>query len=173
MPSGRPVSPCLLAFFLLLAGCAGVIPQGTREAIDPTLTFVTLRADPEAGRGKRAALGGKILGVTVRSQETETEIEVLQYPLRSDDAPDPSASSEGRFLVRRAGTLDPAAYATGRFLTVVGTVEGSAERRIGEVPYRYPVLQAEFLHLWLPREIAHRRVPSHYPWSWIPRARGR
>ena len=170
MRAGAPVATCPLAV-LLLAGCAGVIPQAAREGIDPRLTFAALRANPEAARGRRVALGGEILGVIVRSQDTE--IEVVQYPLGADDAPDPSAPSEGRFLVRRAGFLDPAVYRAGRFVTVVGTVEEVEERRIGEVPYRYPLLQAAFLYLWPRRERTFRPLPPSAPWSWVPRARGR
>ncbi len=155
-----------LAGVLLLAGCVGVLPQAAREGVDPAFTFAELRANPDAARGRRVVFGGQVLHVTVRPQETE--IEVLHYPLRGDDYPNLTEPSGGRFLVRRAGFLDPAVYATGRLVTVGGTVEGAAERPVGEVQYRYPVIQAEYLYLWPRYEAIYPPFPPYYPWPMYP-----
>lgn len=74
---------------ILAAGCAGVIPESVRQGVNPNFTFADLVAKPDAARGRRVVFGGEILKVTARAQETE--IEILQYPLRSDDSPDRSA----------------------------------------------------------------------------------
>lgn len=94
------------AGMIFVAGCAGVIPEAARRGVDPDFTFAELRADPDAARDRRVVFGGEILKVTPRAQETE--IEVLQYPLRGDDAPDRALRSGGRFLARWSGFLDPA-----------------------------------------------------------------
>ncbi len=125
----------------LLAGCTGVIPEAARQGIDRNLAFAVLRADPEALRGHRVLLGGKILKVTAGVQESETE--VAQYPLLWDDSPDLGAPPGGRFLLRYAGFLDP--VLAGRAVTAVGVVEGAGERGAGEVPDRYPVIRADYL----------------------------
>ena len=159
----------LLSVGLLVAGCVGVIPQAAREGIDPNFTFAELAANPEAARGRRVAFGGEILQVTVRAQETE--IEVLHHPLRADDSPDLSAPSAGRFLVRRAGFLDPAVYPAGRLVTAVGAVEGAAERPLGEINYRYPVIRAELLYLWPRYQVVYPPTPYFYypyPYPWFP-----
>jgi outer membrane lipoprotein len=39
-------------------------------------------------------------------------------------------------------------YARGRRLTVLGTVAGLEERRVGELPFAYPVISAERIKLW-------------------------
>ncbi len=65
-----------------------------------------------------------------------------------------SDSTNGRFLVRTPEFLDPAIYAPGRRLTVLGTVAGRSERRVGDLPYVYPVISAERIKLW----------PKETPW---------
>jgi len=151
---------------LLLAGCAGVIPEAAWQGVDRNFAFADLRADPDAARGRRVVFGGEILHTTVRAQETE--IEVLHYPLGSDDHPNLSEASGGRFLVRRAGFLDPAVYAPGRLVTVGGIVAGAVERPVGEVPYRYPVIQADHLYLWPRFETLYPSMPYPYPWPPYP-----
>lgn len=157
----------LMGALLLLAGCAGVIPEALREGVDRGMTFADLRANPEAYNGRRVAFGGEILKTTV--QEQVTEIEVLHYPLRYDDSPDLFAPSGGRFLVRRSGFLDPAVYAAGRLVTVVGIVQGSMQRQVGEVPYRYPAIGAEYLYLWPRYEVVYPPGPYYAPYApWPP-----
>jgi outer membrane lipoprotein len=141
-----------------------VIPEAARQGIDPNFTFTELSANPDAARGRRVALGGKVLQVTPGQQETE--IEVLQYPLRFDDSPDLGAPSAGRFIIRRAGFLDPAVYATDRLLTVAGPVEGSAERPVGQATYRYPIVRADYLFLWPPYELVY--PPPPFPYYYYP-----
>lgn len=151
---------------LLVAGCASVIPEAAWQGVDRNFTFADLRANPDAARGRRVIFGGEILYTTVRAQETE--IEVLHFPLRWDDSPNMSEASGGRFLVRRAGFLDPGAYAPGRLVTVAGAVAGSVERPVGEVPYRYPVIQADHLYLWPRSETLYPPMPYYYPWPSYP-----
>ncbi len=59
--------------------------------------------------------------------------------------------------------LDPAVYAPGRRITVVGEVVGEEERKIGEVPYRYPVIKVERIRLW-PKDVLVG--PAYYPYPW-------
>jgi len=113
------------------------------------LSLAQIRADPRAHLGARVILGGDILATTPKAGDTE--VEVLARRLDRGDAPDRSDSSSGRFLVRTPGFLDPAIYARGRRITVLGTVTGSEERPVGELPYAYPVIAAERIKLW-PKE---------------------
>jgi outer membrane lipoprotein len=151
---------------LIAAGCAGVIPAGLRDSVDKGVTFADLSANPEAYNGRRVAFGGEILKTSPLGQVSE--MEVLQYPLRYDDAPDLSAPAGGRFLVRHAGFLDPAVYPAGRRITVVGTVQGSVERPVGEVAYRYPVIEAVFVHLWPRYDVVYGPDPFFYPYPYYP-----
>ncbi len=156
---------------LPLAGCASVIPETLREGIDRSVTFAALSANPDAFNGRRVAFGGQIIKTSVEQQVTE--IEVLQYPLGYDDVPDLSGQSGGRFLVRRSGFLDPAVYAAGRLITVVGIAQGAEQRPVDKVPYRYPVIGAEFLYLWPQYQAIYPPAPYYYypyysPWPYDP-----
>ncbi|MBI2529419.1 MAG: Slp family lipoprotein [Candidatus Rokubacteria bacterium] len=158
----------LLLSALLLAGCVSAFPDEMLHAVNRAVTVSELRRAPGAHTGARVILGGEILAT--RPRVGETEIEVLARNLGSDDSPDRSDRSEGRFLVTTRGFLDPAVYAAGRRITVVGTVKGEEERAIGELPYRYPVITAEQIKLW-PRDVAARHLVPVYPlgsYDWPP-----
>lgn len=70
------------------------------------------------------------------------------------------AIPNSRFLVSTREFLDPAIYAPGRRLTVLGTVAGRSERRVGDLPYAYPMISAERIKLW-PKETPW--VSGEYP----------
>src|SRR5262245_51778331 len=110
-------------------------------------------------------VGGDILAT--RPMPGATEVELLAKPLDGDGRPRHGDDSEGRVIVRASQFLDPAVYAEGRRLTVIGTVSGQEERKIGELPYRYPVVTAADLHLW-PREVAVAPYPTPWPYYYYP-----
>ena len=143
---------------LLLGGCVSAIPEEALRSVNRAITMSELRADPKAYEHQQVILGGEILAT--RPRVGETEIEVLGRRLRRDDIPERSDRTEGRFLVTTTEFLDPAVYASGRRLTVIGTVKGEEERKIGEVAYRYPVIGAVRIQLW-PRE--WDEPPPFYP----------
>ena len=138
------------AAVLLGTGCAAApFPDELTRSVDRSLSLAQIRADPRAHLGARVMLGGDILATTPKAGGTE--IEVLARRLDKGDAPDRGDSSAGRFLVRTPEFLDPAIYARGRRITVLGAVAGSEERPVGELPYAYPVIEAERIKLW-PKE---------------------
>jgi outer membrane lipoprotein len=146
----RSLALVVAAAALLAAGCAATpFPEELTRSVNRSFSLAQIRADPRASLGARVILGGEIVATTPKAGETQ--IEVLARRLDSGDAPERSDSSPGRFLVRTQDFLDPAIYARGRRLTVLGTVAGFEERPIGEVPYAYPVLAAERIKLW-PKE---------------------
>jgi outer membrane lipoprotein len=152
---------------LLLGGCAtAAFPPEMLQGVDQSLTLGELRRAPEAHLNQKVVLGGEI--VATRPQAEGTEIEVLGRPLRRDESPARTDASEGRFLVFSREFLDPAVYAKGRRLSVLGTVTGEQERPIGNQPYRYPVITAEQVRLW-PEELPAYAYPypyPYYPYSW-------
>jgi outer membrane lipoprotein len=151
---------CVVAFVLLLAGCASTFPEDELRSVDRSVTVTTLRQDPAANLGRRVMLGGDILAT--RPMPNQTEVELLSKPLDSEDRPRRGDASDGRVIVTTPRFLDPAVYAAGRQITVIGTVTGEEERKIAELPYRYPVVAAESIKLW-PREVL---VPYPPPWSY-------
>jgi outer membrane lipoprotein len=152
-----------LALAVLLGGCATAFPPEVMRTVDTRVTADELRRDPLAHKGARVIVGGEILAT--RPRQGETEIELLARRLRGDDSPERSDRSPGRFLLRSPDFLDPAVYAAGRRITVVGEVTGVEDRSIGELPYRYPTIAAERIRLWPKEELTG---PAYYPWAGWP-----
>ncbi len=138
----------LVGVMVLLSACASVISkQGLREA-DSKITFQVLLQDPDRQKGKVVLLGGEIITTTVK--EGETWVEVLQKPLDSDQKPEDTDVSYGRFLVHFRDFRDPAIYAGGRQITVLGQVQGKKVMPLKEMDYTYPVLIPRESYLWKP-----------------------
>lgn len=149
-----------LVLTLLLGGCATAFPSEVMRTVNTAITVDTLRADPSAYTGQRVMVGGEVLSTEPRPGETE--IELLARRLQSDGFPDRGDQSPGRLLLRSPDFLDPAVYSAARRITVIGTVKGVEERKVGEIPYRYPVILVERIRLW-PKEVTV--APGYYPWA--------
>jgi len=158
-----------LALVVLLGGCvASALPDDALRSVNREVTVSELRRDPGAHVGERVLVGGEILAT--RPGPGETEIELAHHL--------PSERRERLALFRVQPTrgpvdhaerakefLDPAVYAPERRVTMVGTVVGGEERKLGELPYRYPVISVEYLQLW-PREPPPPVFYPVYPWGW-------
>jgi len=88
------------------------------RTVNTRITADELRALPEAHKGARVIVGGEILATQPRADGTE--VELLTRRLRGDDSPERSDRSPGRVLLRARDFLDPAVYAPGRRITVIG-----------------------------------------------------
>ncbi|PWG60970.1 Slp family lipoprotein [Sediminicurvatus halobius] len=144
---------------LLLAGCANM-PEALQGVPESAPMPAAVRADPDAFAGERVRWGGRI--VEVENTSGETRIAVLARALQGGGRPGDTTAG-GRFLARFEGFVDPAEYAAGREITVVGEVVGAETRRIGDYPYRYPVVAVERHVLWA--EPAPAPPPRYYdPW---------
>jgi outer membrane lipoprotein len=109
--------------------------------------------EPDALQGRRVRWGGEIVDVTPAKRETC--LEVLARPLDWQARPRETDESYGRFLACRPGFDDPAVYEAGREVTVVGTVGRPVVGKVGDYDYRYPVVEAEAVHLW-PERVEQR-----------------
>jgi outer membrane lipoprotein len=132
---------------LLVTACVS-IPEEIRNAPADSPAVGEARDDIESFTDTRVRWGGTIAEVTNR--ESETWIEVVARALQDDARPRDSDSSQGRFLARFEGFLDPAIYSKGRELTVVGAIEGKETREIDQYDYEYPVVDVESHYLWDP-----------------------
>jgi outer membrane lipoprotein len=158
----------LLLVAMLGAGCATAFPDEVMHGVNTEVTADELRALPDAHKGTRVILGGEIL--TTQPRTGDTEVELLTRRLRGDDSPEHTDRSPGRVLLRAKDFLDPAVYAAGRRITVIGEVTGVQERQIGDVAYRYPVIAVERIRLW-PRDVVVAPAygyPWPYPWGYGP-----
>lgn len=96
---------------------------------------------------KSSVLWGGVI-IDIRNTSDHTELTVLGYPLDSSQRPETAKTPIGRFLVRRPEYLEPLIYSPKREITVVGMVEEIKEGRVGDSPYRYPVVKADGIYLW-------------------------
>ncbi len=138
----------LFAALALAGGCAPPFSREALDRIDRTVTFRELRKDPERFRGTWVMLAGVIVGT--KNSTEGSFIEVLQKPASSRGEPLDTDESDGRFIIASTGFLDAAVYHGGRLITVVGEVSGSKVQQLGDMQYRYPVVNAKELHLWEP-----------------------
>lgn len=129
----------------LLSSCASA-PDFDTTLVDQTLTPKSIIAEPEQNLGKMILWGGTILDT--RNLKDTTRLEVLAYPLDKSHRPLLESIPLGRFIIMYNGYLEPATYAQGRLLTVLGKVSGSQSGKVGESTYTYVVIDSEQLHLW-------------------------
>ena len=149
-------------FFAGLLGCAHPISHELRKDLDYTLTFEKIIESPEQFIGKKVILGGTI--VETRVLNVGTEIEVVQKQIDSFGYPETGDQSGGRFMFFKKSFLEPEIYSKGRRITGVGKIKGTTMRKVGERPYKFPVIEVEELVLHENFE----RNPYFYPPYWDP-----
>ena len=135
----------------LLGGCATPYDIGNA---DPRITPTEAAKDVSGMLNHTVAWGGLI--ANAKNLKDKSELEVVAYPLDSQNAPDSNAKPTGRFIVVQSGYLETADFAPGRLITVVGTVTETRTGTVGEAKYVYPVVVANKLQLW-PRPYRDRR----------------
>jgi outer membrane lipoprotein len=146
----------LFCFFFILAGCAGGISKEARSQITYVGAFNTVQQQPEKYRGETVMWGGKV--IDTRARDKSTEMVVLQLGLGSQQRPQDNDQSQGRFIIQSRQFLDPAIYPQGTLITVVGPLKGSELRKIGEMEYRYPVIDVAEIKKWKPAEDSSPRI---------------
>lgn len=153
-----------IGIFWLLAGCGVLSREVRREAVSLP-GFAALRENPVPFEGKVVILGGEI--IEVRNRAEDTTLLVLERPLGLGERPKTDAPSGGRFMVRFAEYLDPVLFSAGRNITVAGKVAGERTENVGEAPYRYVLLEGQEIHIW--QEPSYAPYPSWYPYDpWYP-----
>jgi len=144
-----------------LGGCA-TIPQPLAGNYAP----VTLDA-ARSGTASASPVrwGGEI--VETQPREQQTCFFVLAEPLDSQARPKRGEESLGRFVACKQGFYDPEVFAKGREITVTGTLDGTAQHKIGEFDYTYPKVDASNVYLWPNRPLYVQR--PYDPWGpWGP-----
>lgn len=147
----------VLLLMLMVAGCSP-FPKSVLQQVDERLTYEEVQRDPDSFIGKKILWGGVIIKTT--NTPIETIMKIRQTDLDIDTRPKNLDKSQGRFLVRYHGFLDPAIYAEGREITLLGEITGKEDMVLDQTSYTYPVIRSEGLHLWEKREI----YPYYDPW---------
>ncbi|MHB8254290.1 MAG: Slp family lipoprotein [Acidiferrobacter sp.] len=153
----------VLASLLLLAGCASRIPLELRQPHISQATVAGARAHL-VPIGLRVRWGGIIAKVS--NTPKATWIQIVSKPLRHDGRPRRRPRSDWRFLARVPGFLDPALYAVGRKITVVGVFSGYEKDPIGSYLYDFPVVHTLSSYLWRPRPVTPYYYSNPWPWGW-------
>lgn len=161
---GKTMKILLLIMSLLLAGCATRIPQ---ELQAPNLSRATVAAARQhlVPSGIHVRWGGVIASVTNRPHSTW--IQLISRPLRHNGRPRRGIRSDGRFLAKVPGFLDPDVYRIGRKMTVIGIFTGLQVETIGRFPYKMPVVNVLSSYLWRPRPVMNYYYSDPWPvWGW-------
>lgn len=153
---------------MLVAGCTSYIPAPIRSAPPDSPPLAVVRDHPNDAVGKTVRWGGIL--AKVDNQQTETWVEIVDKSLGWNGAPLETDKSQGRFIARIAGFLDPIIYERGRRLTILGTIEPAVTHRIGDFTYLFPVVLVSEHHLWAPEP----DIVYYEPWPiwhdpWYPR----
>jgi len=163
-PSRRAQVCCCAVLLFLLSGCTAdlVLPSSLDRQLDHTVTFVMLREQPDAYRGRLIALGGKVLNAN--RLKDRTEIEVLHLPLNNAHLPRASLTeTQGRFLAFQKEFLDPALFPDGTRVTLVGEIIGTTVKALGEMAYSYPTIEIKYLKIW--EVVRPYSWPGRHPWG--------
>lgn len=132
---------------LIFQGCSSFIPKSIKLPENNALiSYLDVKKNAYNFEGKVVRWGGEITKVV--NLKDRTMIEVVNLPLSAYAKPKKENESQGRFKLYYDGLLDPVIYQEGKMLTVVGTVKGIEEGKIGEHEYLYPVVKAQSVHLW-------------------------
>ena len=156
----------LLAAILLVSGCATTPPEPINKVLHENPSLTQVRMDIDAFKGKDVRWGGVIS--KVENQASETLVEIVRHELRSDGSPIRGGKSDGRFIASFDRFLDPVVYEEGRRLTVVGAINGSIRRPIGEYDYLFPVVAVEGSYLWQSVDYAQPIYPGPAWWYYDP-----
>lgn len=152
---------CIIWVATLSACATAPIPTALQMPPGPLPTLHEVRNDPAAHLGQPVRWGGTI--AQIENLPSETQLEMVARPLGNTTRPQETDLTEGRFVAILPGFLDPATYAPGRELTLVGHIEGTLTRSIGAHPYAFVLIRAQAHHLWPERQ----ELPP-YPLHWNP-----
>lgn len=135
----------VLIIVALLNACA-TTPEFDTSGVNLSLVPNEDSAKDESMIGTHVIWGGVI--INTENLEQVTRLEVLAYPLDSDQRPNLDKAPMGRFLAERDGYLETEDYAQGSMITLTGTLLQPSPGRIGESKYVYPVMHVDQLFLW-------------------------
>jgi outer membrane lipoprotein len=157
----------LLSLAITVTSCASSVPLAIRTPPAENPSIAAVREQPQRFVDAQIRWGGTI--AVVENRQSETQVEIVARKLQSNGRPKDEYDSGGRFQATISGFLDPVIYEKGRSLTVVGRVKGEFNGKIGEHPYRFPVVEVTDYFLWppLPKRIYYN--PWYYdPWYYDP-----
>jgi outer membrane lipoprotein len=147
---------------IAVAGCATApkpLAVGSFSEVTPSA------AQNDNFVGQRVRWGGSI--ANTEPGKSETCIEVVSHPLDRTARPLETDMTWGRFIACAPDFYDPEVYAKGREVTIIGNIQETTVRKLGEYEYRYPQINVETVYLW-PKLIPYSYYGSQYPYYYGP-----
>jgi outer membrane lipoprotein len=153
-----------LLLFIFASSCASPIARRYHQEAAPGVTFPLVLENPMAHKDQTVIWGGTV--IRTANDKGGSELFILELPLGARDKPDTDENPRGRFIAQSKSYLDPLIYRKGRRVTVAGIIAGEKEVVNGKskLPYVYPVVVIEEIHLWKKETPAYRYYP--YGWGW-------
>lgn len=136
----------LLVFVLFLSGCTAVISEQSLKLVDTTASFKDIKEAPENYIGKHVLLGGRIAKTS--NSGDGAQIEIVQFDLTSNNYPEDTFLSYGRFLATSSSFMEPLIFEQGMLLTLVGEIKGKKTMRLDGMDYTYPLISIREWYLW-------------------------
>lgn len=134
----------LFAVFLLTA-CSH-LPPAIENPPAYDLGYYEALANTKKFNNSLVRWGGLI--VEVENETNFSALQVLSYPLNSSGRPGLDDKSQGRFVVKSPGFLDPAVYTKNKPITIAGNLQGLTERKVGNKNLLIPLISANHIQLW-------------------------
>lgn len=150
-----------------ISACASQIPLVIRTQPATQVALNDAQVSHDTALSLKVRWGGTIARVI--NESDFTYFEIVERKLSKSGRPLNTDASGGRFLAKIKGFLDPAIYAEGRLITVVGNIIGQETRPIGQFSYPFVVLEAENFYLWEKQPDVYYEVdPFWYYDPWYP-----
>jgi outer membrane lipoprotein len=131
--------------FLLLAACSN-LPPAIEDPPAYDLGYQEAAINTAKFKNAPVRWGGTI--VEVENEANFSALQILSFPLSNSGRPGLDKQSQGRFVIKSPGFLDPAVYTKNKPITVAGNLQGSTERKIGNKTLQLPLVSANHIHLW-------------------------
>ncbi|MBX2885357.1 MAG: Slp family lipoprotein [Granulosicoccus sp.] len=159
-PTPRHLLVLLAMSSTLVTGCVSV-PSAIDKDLPSVIHLSAVQKNESTYANSEVRWGGTIAGLT--NHADTTDILVVARSLSRIARPIQRDQSEGRFIARIEGFVEPEDFVDGREITVIGALAGVERQLIGQTDYPYPVVLVEGLHLWSEQDTTQYRYHSHHP----------
>lgn len=143
----------IFAVALLAAAAAACAPAPLYKTGPSSVTATPdqVATAPQNFRGLHVVWGGAVVSVT--NLRTDSEIEILAYPLDSSQRPRMNKPAVGRFIALVPGFVEPLNFPAGALVTVSGTLAGTRSGAVGAAPYTFTLVRSDGMHRWTAEEM--------------------
>lgn len=167
---GKGLSGLLLTCVLALTGCVSIPDTLQGSSPQPQQDLLRVMSDPSIFVGQESRFGGKVVNVT--NLNGKTRLEIAAQPLDESARPRLGAASVGRIYADIHGFVDPVDVRN-QYVTVLGTLKGTEQGKIGEADYKFAVIDVRGYQRWrIAQQVTAPPQPID-PWIWYGPTRHR